>query len=73
MGAILPNDAAAVRAIFEENGISVAEWARSNGFSVRTVRAVIRGELKAKRGKGHKIAVALGMKKAPEPRRALVS
>ncbi|MCO5065667.1 MAG: hypothetical protein M9924_14810 [Rhizobiaceae bacterium] len=46
----------------EENGISLAEWARIHGFNIRTVRAVVRGELRATRGKGHRIAVALGLK-----------
>jgi gp16 family phage-associated protein len=49
----------------EESGLSIAEWARTNGFNVRTVYAVLRGEIKAKRGIGHKIAVAAGIKKQP--------
>lgn len=49
----------------EENGLSIADWARTNGFNVRTVYAVLNGELKAKRGIGHKIAVAAGIKKQP--------
>ena len=47
---------------FEAEGISVAEWSRNNGYKVRTVRAVIYGDLKCKRGVSHKIAVALGIK-----------
>lgn len=54
------------RARFEAEGISVAEWARSHGFRARTVYAVLRGELKAKRGISHQIAVALGVKSPPE-------
>lgn len=46
----------------DARGISLAEWARQNGYKVRTVRAVVNGELKARRGTSHKIAVALGIK-----------
>ena len=49
----------------EESGLSIADWARKNGFNVRTVYAVLNGELKAKRGIGHKMAVAAGIKKQP--------
>ncbi|TDX60785.1 gp16 family phage-associated protein [Methylosinus sp. sav-2] len=52
----------------EENGISITDWARQRGFNVRTVYGVLRGELKAKRGVSHKIAVAAGLK--PQPRKA---
>lgn len=48
----------------EADGISMTEWAKANGFNIRTVRAVIAGELKAKRGVSHKIALAIGIKKA---------
>lgn len=51
-----------VKNMMERNGISIADWARDRGFNVRTVYAVIRGELKCKRGVSHQIAVALGLK-----------
>ncbi|MCL8381774.1 DNA-binding protein [Xanthobacter aminoxidans] len=50
------------KARFEAEGISVREWARDRGFSPRTVYAVLNGQLKAKRGVSHRIAVALGIK-----------
>lgn len=50
---------------FEAEGISIAHWARENGFNVRTVYAVLYGELKCKRGVSHRIAVALGIKRVP--------
>lgn len=56
------------RQTLEAHGVSIADWARQNSFNVRTVYAVLRGELKAKRGVGHKIAVAAGLK--PQPRKA---
>ncbi|WP_336811518.1 hypothetical protein [Bosea sp. MMO-172] len=40
--------ASEIKGRFEAEGISIAEWARENGFNVRTVYAVLYGELKAK-------------------------
>lgn len=51
-----------VKNMMERDGISIADWARERGFNVRTVYAVIRGELKCSRGISHQIAVALGLK-----------
>ena len=56
----------AIRARLDKNGTSIADWAKQNGFKPRTVYAVIYGELKAKRGISHRIAVALGMKLQPQ-------
>lgn len=53
---------AATRQRFFDQGISVVEWARSNGFDVHLVYAVLSGRSKARRGEGHRIAVALGLK-----------
>jgi gp16 family phage-associated protein len=61
--------ASEIKGRFEAEGISIAEWARENGFNVRTVYAVLYGELKAKRGVSHRITVALGLKPAPRPGR----
>lgn len=49
---------------FEASGVSFAEWARQNGFKPNDVHRVVNGLSKAKRGLGHKIAVALGLKPA---------
>ena len=54
-----------VRAGFENDGVAIAEWARANGFSPSLVRMVVAGRRKCLRGQSHKIAVALGMKRAP--------
>lgn len=59
-----------VRAIFIENGISVAEWARNHNFSLALVYAVLKGRNQATRGKSHQIAVALGLK---QPKNRLAS
>jgi gp16 family phage-associated protein len=50
------------RRIFDKAGISVAEWARANGFSRVNVHNVLNGRLKCRRGEAHRIAVALGIK-----------
>jgi gp16 family phage-associated protein len=52
-----------VRQVFIEDGMSVAEWAREHNFSLPLVYAVLKGRNHATRGKSHKIAVALGLKK----------
>lgn len=50
----------------EQQGISLVDWAHLHGFNVRTVHAVLSGQLKAKRGVSHRIAVAAGLKIAPK-------
>lgn len=51
-----------VRLIFDESGISIAEWARTEGFSAALVYQVIEGKRKCVRGQSHRIAVSLGLK-----------
>ncbi|MDP3777551.1 MAG: DNA-binding protein [Methylotenera sp.] len=52
-----------VKLIFDEAGVSVAEWARVNGFSTTLVYQVLDGKRKCLRGQSHQIALALGIKK----------
>ena len=52
-----------VREDFYRRGVNMAEWARDHGFSPPEVYSVISGRSKAKRGTGHRVAVALGLKK----------
>lgn len=52
-----------VKLIFDESGVSVAEWARVNGFSTTLVYQVLDGKRKCLRGQSHQIALALGIKK----------
>lgn len=47
---------------FKFRGISVAEWARSNGFNPALVYQVLKSGNIPARGKSHSIAVQLGMK-----------
>ncbi len=51
-----------VRSEMEASGISLRDWCRAQDVSYDIARAVIAGRVKAKRGQGHLIAVALGMK-----------
>jgi len=62
----MPIDVSSFKAGLEEQGVSIANWAKSNGFNVRTVYAVLQGQIKGKRGIGHKIAVAAGLKAKPK-------
>lgn len=55
-------DPCRARALFEDAGTSVAEWARLQGFSTGLVYQVLEGRRKCLRGQSHKIAVALGLK-----------
>jgi gp16 family phage-associated protein len=53
---------AAIRAAFEESGVTIAEWARANGFSSGLVYQVLDGRRRCVRGQCRKIAIALGLK-----------
>ncbi len=55
-------DASRARQLFEDSGVSVAEWARVEGFSTGLVYQVLEGNRKCLRGQSHKIAIALGLK-----------
>ena len=52
-----------VKQDFESNGQTVSSWAIQHGFEPQEVYKVLNGQAKCKRGKGHTIAVMLGMKK----------
>ncbi len=52
-----------VKKQFENEGISISQWAKTKGYNIRTVYAVLRGELNCSRGISHSIAVDLGLKK----------
>jgi len=50
-----------IRQVIEQSGISIAEWARFNGFSTGLVYQVLEGRRKCMRGQSYRIAVALGL------------
>jgi len=56
-----------VKKAFEARGLSIAEWSRSKGFETPLVYAVLAGRVRARRGKAHQIALALGIKQIPTP------
>lgn len=51
-----------LRRAFEHAGISVSEWADSQGFRRENVSAVLSGRTRGRRGEAHRIALALGLK-----------
>lgn len=51
-----------VREEFIKKGLSIAEWARENGFRYGQVIDVLRSNRQCRRGNSHKIAVLLGIK-----------
>ena len=55
-----------VKKDFDLNGITITSWATENGFRDFDVYKVLNGQSKARRGIGHQIAIALGMKPKPE-------
>ncbi|NHZ45042.1 DNA-binding protein [Massilia sp. CCM 8693] len=54
----------AIRKQFYEHGVTVADWAREHGFDAHLVYSVLNGRSRAQRGESHRIAIALGLKKA---------
>ncbi|MGV8861551.1 MAG: DNA-binding protein [Pseudomonas sp.] len=62
MNTLLTPDEAKQRII--DQGISIREFARSNGLDEHTTYQVLSGRKKGRRGEAHKCAVALGIKMA---------
>ena len=58
--------AADVRKDFFARGETVTGWASRHGFERHAVYAVLSGRTVGRRGAAHRIAVALGIKAAPE-------
>jgi gp16 family phage-associated protein len=56
-------DAKAIRQRFDDQGVSIADWAHQHGFSVDLTRAILSGKRRCIRGQSHQIAVALGLKR----------
>jgi gp16 family phage-associated protein len=56
-----------VRAKFKREGKTVRAWAEENNYDPNRVYRVLGGFDKCLYGKGHDIAVALGIKKATPP------
>lgn len=54
-----------VKDSFRQNGLTFTAWAREHGYRVNDVYRVLNGQVKANYGKGHEIAVKLGLKETP--------
>ena len=50
-----------LKAEFQRLGVSMADWARANGFSPALVYQILAGRKRCVRGQSHQIAVALGL------------
>ena len=51
---------------FQAHGLSVREWARSEGIPASVVYALLSGRTRGLRGKAHRAAIALGLKLDPK-------
>lgn len=51
-----------VKELFSASGIAVSTWAKANGYHPTYVYLVMNGQIKGNRGRGHEIAVKLGLK-----------
>lgn len=50
---------------FEAAGVSISEWAQTNGFKRDLVYSLLAGRIRGTRGDAHRAAVALGLKRPP--------
>ncbi|EJD6089073.1 DNA-binding protein [Acinetobacter baumannii] len=50
-----------VRSELQKRGLSIADWARQNGFTPELVHQVLNSNKIPVRGKSHQIAVKLGL------------
>ena len=54
-----------VKAKFQEQGVSIAQWSEQNGVNRDIVYRILNGRSVGLRGKTHEVAVKLGIKPAP--------
>lgn len=59
-----------VKEWLDASGISVSDWARQHGFPREIVYSLLSGRCRGRRGMAHRVALALGLKAAPDPLRA---
>ena len=53
------------KAWFRAEGVSVRQWAKSQGFEPGEVYALLNGRTRGYRGNAHRVAVALRVKQPP--------
>ncbi|ELW8656122.1 DNA-binding protein [Salmonella enterica] len=51
-----------VKSLLRQQGKTITEWANEHGYTRNDVYRVLNGQVKANYGKGHEIAVKLGLK-----------
>ena len=54
-----------VKAKFQQQGVSIAQWAEKNDVDRDIVYRILNGRSVGLRGKTHEVAVKLGIKPAP--------
>jgi gp16 family phage-associated protein len=59
-----------VKCNFSKFGLSIKDWATKNGFNEQLVYAVLNGRNQGSRGESFRIAVALGLRDAPDAQEA---
>ena len=52
-----------VRREFRERGVTIRAWAEAHGWPYHAVTDVLYGRVRGNFGRGHEIAVALGLKR----------
>lgn len=63
--ASMQHDAGALaKTRLREQGLTLKDWAKQNGFKYATVSQVVRGVNRGTFGDGYRIAVALGLRRA---------
>ena len=62
-GIALRKKARQAKARLRSNGVAISDWAKQHNFNRSLVYEVLRGVKACHRGKSHRIAVLLGMKK----------
>ena len=53
-----------VKQEFRDAGVSICDWARQNGYTASVVYTVLNDKRPSVRGESHRVAVALGLKRA---------
>ncbi|MCL2076047.1 MAG: DNA-binding protein [Betaproteobacteria bacterium] len=57
-----PQTPQSARRWFSANGVAIQAWANAHGFARFDVVDLLRGKLKGKYGRSHRVAIALGLK-----------
>ncbi|MEJ2802890.1 hypothetical protein WAE61_13475 [Comamonadaceae bacterium PP-2] len=58
-----PLSGSEAKALLRQRGLTLKQWAASNGYAYDTVSAVVRGVQRANYGVGYRIALQLGLRR----------